>query len=109
MRYSTFTEGRIGSSFQFHIALISFNVEEIRLSLREPLYDPLGSRAVQRRVVGEIIMEWKGMLAACFHGGIVLCLFDSVDGGNMFLRNVGWLSTDYTALYFSLCKEVVSA
>jgi hypothetical protein len=22
------------------------------------------------------------------------------DGGDMFLRNVGWLSTDYTVLYF---------
>jgi hypothetical protein len=25
--------------------------------------------------------------------------FDPEDGGNMFLRKVDWLSTDYTALY----------
>jgi hypothetical protein len=25
--------------------------------------------------------------------------FDPDDGGDMLLRNVGWLSTDYTALY----------
>jgi hypothetical protein len=26
-------------------------------------------------------------------------LFNPEDGGDMFLRNFGWLSTDYTALY----------
>jgi hypothetical protein len=26
-------------------------------------------------------------------------LFDPEDGGNVFLRNVFWLSTDYTASY----------
>jgi hypothetical protein len=26
-------------------------------------------------------------------------LFDPDDGGDMFLRNVGWLSEDYKALY----------
>jgi hypothetical protein len=25
--------------------------------------------------------------------------FDPEDGGKMFLRNVGWLSMDYTAIY----------
>jgi hypothetical protein len=31
---------------------------------------------------------------------LVSCLFiDAEDGRDMFLRNVGWLSTDYTALY----------
>jgi hypothetical protein len=26
-------------------------------------------------------------------------IFDPEDGGDNFLRNVGWLSADYTALY----------
>jgi hypothetical protein len=38
-------------------------------------------------------------LATCFHRGILLRLFDPEDGGDMFLRNVGWLSTDYMTLY----------
>jgi hypothetical protein len=29
----------------------------------------------------------------------LLDLVDPEDGGDMFLRNVGWLSTDYRALY----------
>jgi hypothetical protein len=36
----------------------------------------------------------------CFHAGFLLGLFfNPEDGGNMFLRNFGWFSTDYTALY----------
>jgi hypothetical protein len=36
-------------------------------------------------------------LAACwFLAGL---FSDPENGGDMFLRNVGWLSTDYTALY----------
>jgi hypothetical protein len=34
-----------------------------------------------------------------FHAGILPGLFDPEDGGDMFLRNFNWLSTDYTALY----------
>jgi hypothetical protein len=34
------------------------------------------------------------------HAGFMLgVLFDPEDGGDIFLRNVGRLSTDYTALY----------
>jgi hypothetical protein len=40
------------------------------------------------------------LLATCFEAAISLGLFFyPEDGGDMFLRNVGWLSTDYTALY----------
>jgi hypothetical protein len=40
------------------------------------------------------------MLATCFHAGFLLGLvFDPEDGGDMLMRNVGCLSTDYTALY----------
>jgi hypothetical protein len=38
-------------------------------------------------------------VASSFHAGFLLGLFlDPEDGGDMFLRNVGWLSSDYTAL-----------
>jgi hypothetical protein len=46
--------------------------------------------------------------------GILLVLFEPEHGGDMFLRNVSWLLTDYTALYSedrtlhlscSLCKQ----
>jgi hypothetical protein len=33
---------------------------------------------------------------ACFFLGL---FFDTEDGGHMFLRNIGWLSTDHTAFY----------
>jgi hypothetical protein len=36
------------------------------------------------------------LLATCFHAGFLLGLFfDLEDGGNIFLRNLSWLSTDY--------------
>jgi hypothetical protein len=39
-------------------------------------------------------------IATCFHAGFLLGLFfDTENGGEMFLRNVGCLSTDYMALY----------
>jgi hypothetical protein len=31
--------------------------------------------------------------------GLLDLFFDSEDGGNMFLQNISWLSTDYMALY----------
>jgi hypothetical protein len=31
--------------------------------------------------------------------GLLFLLFNPEDGGEIFLRNVGWFSTDYTALY----------
>jgi hypothetical protein len=38
--------------------------------------------------------------ATCFQAGFFLSLFfDPEDGGDMYLRNVGWLYTDYTMLY----------
>jgi hypothetical protein len=42
----------------------------------------------------------RAPLATCFHAGFLLGLFfDPEDGGDMLLRNVGRLSTDYKALY----------
>jgi hypothetical protein len=40
------------------------------------------------------------MLAICFHAGVSLDLFfDPENGGDMFLENVGLISTGYTALH----------
>jgi hypothetical protein len=46
---------------------------------------------------GELIQAGGQQCSACyrFHAGF----FDSEDGGDLFLRNVRWLSTQYTALY----------
>jgi hypothetical protein len=42
----------------------------------------------------------ESQLLACVHVGFLLSLFfDPENGGDIFLRNVGWLSTDFTALY----------
>jgi hypothetical protein len=40
-----------------------------------------------------------GYNATWFHAVISLGLFYTEDGGDMFLKNVDWLSTDCTALY----------
>jgi hypothetical protein len=49
-----------------------------------------------------VAFKWtnRALLATCLHTCFLLGLyFDPEDGGDMFLRNVGSLSTDYTALY----------
>jgi hypothetical protein len=46
--------------------------------------------------------EGRRICSACYqiHYSFFLGLFfDTEDGGDLFLRNVGWLSTDYTALF----------
>jgi hypothetical protein len=44
--------------------------------------------------------ESFALLATCFYAGLLFGLFfDPEDEGDMLLRNVGWFSTDYTALY----------
>jgi hypothetical protein len=47
---------------------------------------------------------WSSILFKCLSSAFTLVscwthYFDPEDGGNMFLRNVGWHSTDYTTLY----------
>jgi hypothetical protein len=48
-------------------------------------------------------LEWGNpnywQLATYFQADILFGLFDLEDGGDIFLRNVGWLSTDYTASF----------
>jgi hypothetical protein len=47
-----------------------------------------------------ITRRYIPLFAIWFRSGFLLDLFfDPEDGGDMFLRNVGWLSTDYMALY----------
>jgi hypothetical protein len=42
----------------------------------------------------------SALLVICFHSGLLLTLFlDPEDGTCTFLRNFGWLSIGYTALY----------
>jgi hypothetical protein len=44
--------------------------------------------------------ENANLLATCLHAGILLgSVVDLEDEGDMFIRNVGWLGTEYTALY----------
>jgi hypothetical protein len=41
-----------------------------------------------------------GKLSHLFHSGFLFSLFfDPEDGGDMFVRNIGLLSTDYTTLF----------
>jgi hypothetical protein len=52
----------------------------------------------------QFIQRYFALLATCFHAGFLLGLFfDHNNEGDIFLRNVGWLSTDYTALYPRRC------
>jgi hypothetical protein len=37
------------------------------------------------------------LLAICFHADILIGSYDPEHGGDMFLRNVAWVSADYTA------------
>jgi hypothetical protein len=54
----------------------------------------LGYSAVQS------VAKQAALLAVCFLADFLLAVFfDPENGGDMFLRNIGWLSTDYTASY----------
>jgi hypothetical protein len=63
-------------------------------------YSPL---KVNRRFGGTYLLHIHSRIRSQrgirWQTGIFFCLFDPEDGGNMFLRKVGWLSTDYTALF----------
>jgi hypothetical protein len=56
-------------------------------------------RAVSEDDVASMLQS-SGSACCLLHAGFLLALiFDLEDGDNMFPRNVGWLSRDYTALY----------
>jgi hypothetical protein len=43
--------------------------------------------------------RWQAELLSLPPAFLLIIFFHPEDGGDMLLRNVGWLSTDYTALY----------
>jgi hypothetical protein len=66
---------------------------------------PCSALKINRRFGGTCRKKpaWKqvALLVTYFHAGFLLgLLFDSEDGNDMFLRNVGWLSTDYISSSF---------
>jgi hypothetical protein len=48
------------------------------------------------------------LLASSFHSGILLGMFHPEDGGDVFFRNVGWLSTDHSCGNVSSYHLIVS-
>jgi hypothetical protein len=79
-------------------SLLVFYVRSTDISLQRVLFS-----GILRRV-----FLWKSINVSegaepCFlpvsHWFPVWFFFEPEDGGEMFLRNVGWISTDYTALY----------
>jgi hypothetical protein len=49
------------------------------------------------------------LLAISYNADFLLGFsFDPEDGGGIFVRNIGWLSTDYTALYVELSSNIFS-
>jgi hypothetical protein len=53
------------------------------------------TRSLQSEILGQPVTQ----LTTCFHARPSLGLFYPEDGGDIFFRNIGWLSTDYTVLY----------
>jgi hypothetical protein len=45
------------------------------------------------------VSEEEVLLATWFQNGIIFQILDPEDEGDMYLRNLGWISTDYMALY----------
>jgi hypothetical protein len=65
---------------------------------------------VNRRFGGKYHLHLHGADAICFHASILLGLFfEPKNGGDMFLRNVGWISYDCKALYHNhSCENLKS-
>jgi hypothetical protein len=63
-------------------------------------YYLLGYNAVYSFENSSTFRRKRGSACTYFDAGFLLVLFfGAEDGGDAFLRNVGWLSTDYTAFY----------
>jgi hypothetical protein len=85
----------MGKSKPFLIVLLSFISKKLILIQHDQYSEQFSMEAI-----GELCC-WERVLA-CYllHAGFLLgFLIDSEDGGNIFLRNAGCLSTDYRALY----------
>jgi hypothetical protein len=80
----------------YGVLLISL-VEETEVSLRETLWTPV-TYIMSCCLAGKA--NFSALVATCFALVFFLgLLFDSEAVGDIFLRNIGRLSTDYRALY----------
>jgi hypothetical protein len=62
------------------------------------MYNQLKERNTSRNQLEVDIKQ--STVCSLFYSGFFLGLFfHTQDGGDIFLRNIDWLSTDYTALY----------
>jgi hypothetical protein len=82
----------------YHLRYNAVQSAKSQLTFRKNMSPYLQSRRISRA-------RNQGLLATCFRPGLLGLFFDPEDGGDMFLRNVGWVSTDYTALAISKKTE----
>jgi hypothetical protein len=94
---------------QSELLTVSLNKPQTNKHMKSTVFlgiTPCSTLKKKRRSAGTNRHQLKNrkmsttLLATRFQAGFLLGLFfDSEYGGDMFFRNVGWLSTDYTALY----------
>jgi hypothetical protein len=82
------------------ISVVGFEVLTVVIMKSIIFWDitPYSTLSVNRCFGGTYRLHLQGIVT-CFHTGFLFSLFfDHEDRGDMFLRNVGWHSMDYTAL-----------
>jgi hypothetical protein len=67
------------------------------------------SHEIRRKPTDVSVEHVTALLVIWFHSCFLIeFCFDNEDGGHMFYRNVGWLSTDYTDLYHAMWNSALS-